>query len=101
VAMDFIFFVRVTLIKIVNTPLDRSAALVFIRNYLNLLQLHWYAPHPAKQARISENGRTAVADLPKPGLKSGATVPIIQLRGRVGVASRRRRRCEHNSELGL
>ena len=30
--MNFVFFLRVTLIKIANTPLDGSAALSFIRS---------------------------------------------------------------------
>jgi len=32
--MNFIIFVRVTLIKIANTPLDRSAALVLSRGFI-------------------------------------------------------------------
>jgi len=36
--MDLVFFIRETLIKIANTPLDRSATLVL--SILNVLQLH-------------------------------------------------------------
>jgi len=40
------FFIRVTLIKIANTRLDRSAALVLSK--LNILQLYWHPPNPAR-----------------------------------------------------
>jgi len=46
--MNIAFFIRVTLIKIVNTPYDRSAALALSVSKLNAQQLHWHPPDPAR-----------------------------------------------------
>jgi len=69
------FFVWVTLIEIVNTLLDRSAASVLPA----VLQLHWHPLNPARNlavaglGRISEkNGR--IADFPELERKSGTTL---------------------------
>jgi len=44
-AMNFVFFVWVTLTKIVNTPLDMSAALVLS---VYILHLHWHPAYPTR-----------------------------------------------------
>jgi len=61
------------IMKIANTSLERSASLVFIRNLLNALQLHWRLPNSTRnlaEAEFVKNGR--ISNLPKP--KFGATL---------------------------
>jgi len=70
--MNLVFFVRVTLIKIANTPLDRSAALVLSVLYCSCAGV-WQIrleiwPEP-DLVGFPKYGR--ISDLPEPELKSG------------------------------
>jgi len=49
-AMHFVFFIPVTLIKVANTPLDRSAALVLslYTVHISATLQHWHLPNSAR-----------------------------------------------------
>jgi len=73
-AMNFVFFIRVTVVKIEYVTWEVILSVLSLIN-LNLLQLHWHPADPARNlAGFPKNGR--ISDLPEP--KSGITLICTQ-----------------------